>query len=172
MLFTFPHHAPQLCLSNSGQTSTYVSQIHLGNGTGVCSQSCLYVSSCVSEPASQVLSGICSTDLLPNLRSTTGSQSDSRFLNHTKKNNALDWHSQPVHSPRFSFIRNLTQKNPWFIFYQRRPRLCCPVQRSKTLPQWVVIELFTSRELNMASSCNTAIFISSQACVQPALKTT
>lgn len=42
------------------------------------------------------------------------------FWNTRKKSNALDWHSQPVHSPRFSFIRNLTQKYPWFIFDQRR----------------------------------------------------
>lgn len=93
------------------------------------------------------------------------------FEPHPKKSNALDWQSQPVHSPRFSFIRKLTQKNPWFIFDQRRP-LCCPVQRPKTLPQWVVIKLFTSKKLDMTSSCNTAIFISSQGCVQPALKTT
>lgn len=33
-------------------------------------------------------------------------------------------------------------------------------------------KLFTSKKLDMTSSCNTAIFISSQGCVQPALKTT
>lgn len=69
------------------------------------------------------------------------------FEPHPKKSNALDWSSQPGHFPSFFFIRNVTQKNPWFIFDQGR----CYVAQSRNQKHWlprsvVIYELFIFTE--------------------------
>lgn len=89
-----------------------------------------------------------------------------------QKSNALDWSSQPVYSPSSSFIGNLIQKNPWFIFDQRRlTAVCCPVQKPKTLPRSTVIwVIYLQRVWTWPVHCKTAIFISSKGWFQTVLK--